>query len=188
MARVSYSRTAVSNLPATQPVSGTVSVDALPAVTGTVSVGNFPATQAVSGTVTVSSVTAPDTHYGAVTALLTSAARTATNQSASVTNSTGAIGVILYLRITAASGTGGVSMNMQFQDPIGNTWDNWPGTTAAATANGNYVMIIYPASLTIGSTAVKTAQAMLLPNTWRVNFIHGDASSYTYACSYSLLY
>lgn len=42
---------AVSNFPATQPVSGTVGVSNFPAsqtVTGTVSVGNFPATQQVS--------------------------------------------------------------------------------------------------------------------------------------------
>lgn len=43
--------------PATQPVSGTVSVDNFPAtqaVSGTVNVGNLPATQPVSGTVAVS--------------------------------------------------------------------------------------------------------------------------------------
>ena len=44
---------AVSNFPATQPVSGSVSVSNLPAtqpVSGSVSVSNFPATQPVSGT------------------------------------------------------------------------------------------------------------------------------------------
>ena len=44
----------VSNFPATQPVSGTVSLGAGAAAIGSVTVSNFPATQAVSGSVTVS--------------------------------------------------------------------------------------------------------------------------------------
>ena len=177
MARVSYSRVAVTNLADTQPVSGTVAVS------------NFPATQPVSGTVTVAAQTQPTSRYGAVTALVTSAARTSTNQSAGVSNTTGAIGVIVYMRITAASGTGGVRFEMQAQDPIGGSvWDNWPGGISNTTATGNYVLVVYPAALTVGSTMVKSAQAMVLPNTWRLNVIHGDASSYTYAISYQLLY
>lgn len=52
----SGSTVAVTNFPATQPVSGSVSVSNFPAtqpVSGTVNVGNFPATQPVSGTVSV---------------------------------------------------------------------------------------------------------------------------------------
>jgi hypothetical protein len=51
----------VSNLPATQPVSGTVAVNNLPAtqtVAGAVSVSNLPSTQAVSGTVNVGTMPA----------------------------------------------------------------------------------------------------------------------------------
>lgn len=55
LALVSPVSVAVSNFPATQPVSGTVAVSNFPAtqpVSGTVAVSNFPATQPVSGTVT----------------------------------------------------------------------------------------------------------------------------------------
>lgn len=51
---------AVTNFPATQPVSGTVAVSNLPGtqpVSGTVAVSNFPATQPVSGTVTANAGT-----------------------------------------------------------------------------------------------------------------------------------
>src|SRR5579872_719003 len=54
----------VSNLPATQPVSGTVNVGNLPAtqpVSGTVNVGNFPLTQTVSGNVSVANFPASPT-------------------------------------------------------------------------------------------------------------------------------
>ena len=61
----------VGNLPATQPVSGTVAISNLPAtqpVSGTVSVGNFPATQPVSGSVTVSNFPATQPVSGSVVA------------------------------------------------------------------------------------------------------------------------
>lgn len=48
----------INNFPATQPVSGTVSVDNFPPVSGTVSVSNFPANQPVTVTNTVNVTTA----------------------------------------------------------------------------------------------------------------------------------
>lgn len=51
----------VTNFPATQPISGTVTANV-----GTVSVGNFPATQPVSGTVAVSNLPATQTVAGSV--------------------------------------------------------------------------------------------------------------------------
>lgn len=59
----------IDNFPATQPISGSVSVSNLPAtqaVSGAVSVSNFPATQPVSGSVSVSNFPASQTVSGAV--------------------------------------------------------------------------------------------------------------------------
>lgn len=60
---------AVSNFPATQPVSGSVSVSNLPVtqpVSGTVNVGNFPGTQPISGSVSVSNFPATQPISGSV--------------------------------------------------------------------------------------------------------------------------
>jgi len=74
---------AVSNFPATQPVSGSVSVSNLPAtqaVSGTVAVSNLPATQTITGTVAISNFPAGGSNVSIVSPL-----PTGTNSIGSVT-------------------------------------------------------------------------------------------------------
>jgi hypothetical protein len=99
---------AVNNFPATQPISGSISITGTP----TVDVGNFPATQAVSGTVAISNfpaqynkgatstVTAVASSVTVVTLLAANANRIFAHISNALPNKT------LYIKLgTAASET-----------------------------------------------------------------------------------
>src|SRR5579871_3766078 len=67
--------------------------------------------------------------------LLASAARTATTNSAPQTNQN-ARGVLVYLNVTAASGTGGLRLAVQAQDPVSGNYININLLPTAVTATG----------------------------------------------------
>ncbi|SRR5579884_647578 len=117
--------------------------------------------------------------------LLASATRTANTASADQTNYN-ARGVLLFLNVTAASGTGGVRALVQAKDPIsGSTQFLASATPAFKTATGLYVYSVYPGA-PVGAFLEQATQAAL-PRTWSVLVQHGDASSYTYSLGFALI-
>jgi hypothetical protein len=118
--------------------------------------------------------------------LLASAARTATTASAAQTNSN-ARGFLLFLDVTTASGTGGLQIQPQVQDPISGNWVSYSGSSAAVTATGEYLYVLYPSTFSGLSSSVKTSCSAPLPPTWRVQIIAGDSSSYTYSLAAALI-
>jgi hypothetical protein len=114
--------------------------------------------------------------------LLASAARTVTVLSAMQTNHN-ARGVIVILNVTAASGTGGLSVAV---------WDGIFGVvflsaTTPATAIGVDGYELYPGSTGAVSGNLRLRVSGALPRTWQAVVTVGDASSYTYSLNYSLV-
>ena len=91
-----------------------------------------------------------------------------------------ASGLIAYLNITAASGTGGLSLVLEEQDHVSGTWNQVAATTGT-TATGLVTLKIKPAIAAVGATATKVAVQDILPANWRLRVVHADASNYTYS-------
>ena len=119
--------------------------------------------------------------------LLTMAARTATVASAKFIDRAQQF-CRLYVNVTVASGTGGLTVQLRGYDPVSLEPGNTPagaflnGGGTAITATGGYVIELL---LTAGSIVggVHDSVARMLPCTWDVNVGVGDASSYTYSIS-----
>ncbi len=110
--------------------------------------------------------------------LLASAARTATTSTANQTNYN-ARGVHVYLKVTAASGTGGLSVRIVERNADGSAAAYLNAAPTAVTAVGDYVYELYPGASGAG-TNVPQRTSGALARTWYVEVTHGDASSYTY--------
>jgi hypothetical protein len=117
--------------------------------------------------------------------LLASAARTATTSSAAQTNYN-CRGVIVYLNVTVASGTGGLGVVIGATDPAsGNGLKLNPDATAVTTT-GYRGYIVYPGASATSPDVVQVT-ASVLPRNWFVTVFHSNASSYTYSVGYSLI-
>lgn len=116
--------------------------------------------------------------------LLASAARTATITSPTQVN-TLYRGLIIYLNITAASGTGGLTPNLMAIDQESGATVAIGAIGSAKTATGLFVYVVYPAT----GLAVVDGGALVypLPSNWAVKIAHGDSSSYTYSVSADLI-
>jgi len=117
--------------------------------------------------------------------LLASAARTATTLSANQINYNGK-GVIFTLNITAASGTGGLTIVLHGVDPISGLNYDLNTAAAAITAQGEYAFVFYPGASGT-STYIKQTNSIVLPRTWNIGVGAGDSSSYTYSVGYQLI-
>ncbi|MCL6453546.1 MAG: hypothetical protein K6T78_07950 [Alicyclobacillus sp.] len=116
--------------------------------------------------------------------LLASAARTATVSSPQQTNYN-ARGVFVFVNVTMASGTGGLTPLIRVYDPVSGGYTNLNQGVTAITATGLYVYQIYPgATSTAGLTGTIDSS---LPKTWGVTVLAGDTSSYTYSVGYALI-
>lgn len=117
---------------------------------------------------------------------LASAARTATTNSTDITN-TGFSAIILYLKVTAASGTGGLKIAIQNKSAAGDyyTMDSLTMTAVTAVGNVAYVYGIY--SQATGGYSVQNTQQIVLGSTFRIQVQHADGSSYTYQLDYDLI-
>lgn len=91
-----------------------------------------------------------------------------------------ASGLIAYLNITAASGTGGLSLVLEEQDPVSGTWNQLAATTGT-TSTGLVTLKIKPAIAAIAASATKVASQDILPPIWRLRVAVGDSSNYTYS-------
>ena len=117
---------------------------------------------------------------------LASAARTATTYAAAPITNTNARGIMVWLNITAASGTGGLTIRVRGYDPVS-------GLPAIVSTNGNNYtttglkyLVLYPGKIDQGALT-NDFDSGPLPRTFDVGVQHGDASSYTYSLGYSLI-
>lgn len=139
---------------------------------------NIPVKTLADGTVNV------DTELGTVegTALV-SAARTASTASADIINPS-CRGIMIFLDISIASGTGGLQVTLQVKNPITGAYSQVNPSPAAITIITPAVYVIYPGA-TGGNVNQVTGEP--IPRTFRIRVVHGDATSYTYSVSYCLL-
>ena len=86
-------------------------------------------------------------------------------------------GVYIFLNVTAASGTGGLTVILQAKDPISGLYANVYQAAAAVTATGLKLYLVYPGASSAGTETKGGA----LPRTWKIHINVGDASSYTYS-------
>lgn len=121
-----------------------------------------------------------DRMYGTwTTTELSSASRSVATNGSNRTNFNSR-SVQCALDVTAASGTGGLTLQIQGRDPISGNWYNLNNTPGPVTATGTYVYEISP-SLGLGSGGVVQRTAGMVPRTIRMSVGVGDASAYTYS-------
>jgi len=118
-------------------------------------------------------------------ALLASATKTATNATAKLRNRH-VRGVLLLLNVSAASGTGGLTVRIRAYETISGNTINLLADTAAITATGTYGFLLHP-NAGAAADGIRVSRAFLLSQDWDVQISHGDASNYTYSLSAELL-
>lgn len=107
--------------------------------------------------------------------VLASAARTASANSADLTNSNGR-GVVVVIDATASAATPSVVFTVKGKDPLSGIYYTILAS-AAVTGISTTVLRIYP-----GLTAIANQTATdVLPRTYRVEAVAGDADSLTYS-------
>lgn len=116
---------------------------------------------------------------------LASAARTGTTVSSDLVNYNHS-GVVVSLYVTAASGTGGLQVAIQMKDTIGNVYRQINATTSTYTSTGQYVFMLYPGIDAVNSNNNQNV-SQVLPQQFRIQVTHGDASSYTYSVNYQMI-
>ena len=93
-------------------------------------------------------------------------------------------GVLLWLNVTVASGTGGLTTTIRGIEPVTGTAFVALLTATAVTATGLFTYVLYPGAVT-GPFTLGTNG--ILPRVWTANVAAGDSSSYTYSLAYSML-
>lgn len=109
--------------------------------------------------------------------VLASAARTATLQSADLTNYN-ARGVVVVIDVTASSATPSVVFTIQGKSSLGSDYYTILAS-AAVTGVGQTVLRVYPGITAAANLSVSD----VLPRIWRVDATHSDADSITYSVS-----
>lgn len=117
---------------------------------------------------------------------LESAARTATTQTADI-DALGASSILVYLNISAASGTGGLSVGVRGKDPVSGNYASL-GTSSTYTTTG---IRVFAFGRGVGAYTnmnfVWGGIGVPIPDTLRIEIAHADASSYTYSVGYCLV-
>lgn len=117
--------------------------------------------------------------------LLASAERTAAVQSANVTNYN-ANAAILFLDVTAASGTGGLSIYFDAKDSVTGKYFRLNAAPSAIIATGSFAFMLAPGVSGKGADVSQITGGVISP-VWRVRVNVGDASAYTYSIGYALI-
>lgn len=91
-------------------------------------------------------------------------------------------GVVVFLDVTAASGTGGLAIEIHGVDPVTGKAIKLNSNMTLITATGVYEAILYP-----GMSHSSGDANVPLPRKWQVKIYHGDGSSYTYSVGHSLI-
>lgn len=111
---------------------------------------------------------------------------TSIQTSADLTNHN-ARGVIYFLNVTAASGTGGIQPKIQFKDPVSGSYLNAVPTPTAVIATGLTLYSFYPGVTAPAGTPISQTNQNALPRTFRFQTVHVDGTSYTYSLGYCLV-
>ncbi len=114
---------------------------------------------------------------------LISAARTGTTNSADIINYNGR-GVTLFLNVTAASGTGGLTVNIQVKDPVSGSYFTAYAAAAAVITTGLKAYNAFPGAAGAGNYT--NTVNFQIPRTFRIGVTVGDSSSYTYSIGYAI--
>jgi hypothetical protein len=121
--------------------------------------------------------------------LLAPATRTTSTSSTVQVNDGTASGVILYLNVTAASGSGGLTVKVNAIDPTSGQAMPILADTAAITTARTAVFVVAPGASVVGQSTnvVRAVTPIPLPSQWSVTVSHGDGSNYTYSLGYDLI-
>jgi hypothetical protein len=127
-------------------------------------------------------------------AALTSAARTATTNSADIKNNQ-ARGVVVCLDVTATPNDAQtLTLAVQVKDEVSGKYVTVTAFTAlTASALGatptteTYVYTVYPGAAETAATAKHEVQALAVAGTFRVRCTHSAAGSWTYSVGYTLV-
>ena len=103
-----------------------------------------------------------------------SKARTTDPTVVDLSNATGR-GLHLVIDVTAVDATPSVTFTINGKDPVsGKVWTIL--ASAAITATGTTILKVYPGLMAAANAAAND----VLPPTWQVTAVHGDADSITY--------
>lgn len=116
--------------------------------------------------------------------ILSNSARTSTTVSQTFQNFKYR-GIIIYLDVTAASGTGGLQIQIRTTDPQNNDTYQLNATPVAVTGITRNLYVLYPGAAGTQGSITQSTNAPL-PRNWYIQIVHGDSTSYTYSLSYSL--
>lgn len=94
--------------------------------------------------------------------------------------------LLVYLNVTAASGTGGLTLRLDGKEMLSGSYAAFNAAPTAVTATGLYVYMFGPGCTTTGGS-VAQSNAILTPAIWRISMAVGDSSSYTYSVTTSVL-
>lgn len=119
---------------------------------------------------------------------LASAARTANTQSSDISGA-GFNSLIVYFSCSAASGTGGLTIRIRAKNPLTGQYNGVCTTTVAITNTDNAVLM-FGRGMGAGAQTVPATyggfMGGVIPETFRIEILHADASSYTYSVAYEL--
>ncbi len=116
------------------------------------------------------------------TVVFPSAQRTATITSASIDNPT-AKGIVIFLNVTQASGTGGIQVNLLNVDPASGNAVSFLGPEPRVTGMGLSAYTYYPGF----TTGAGGGNSGVVTRTFQIQVIHNDSSNYTYSVGISLV-
>lgn len=115
--------------------------------------------------------------------ILASAARTTAQTGADLAVPFGTQGLIVILNVTAASGTGGLQVEIQGKDPLSAAYFRLLNLPAAVIATGTTAYELGRGLAGNAGGGVIQSNGGLIPDTIRVNVAVGDATSNTYSLS-----
>jgi hypothetical protein len=110
--------------------------------------------------------------------ILPLAARTA-QATSTVLREIDANGIIIYLNVTAASGTGGLVVQLRGFNNEGTAVIFY--AAPSITTTGNRVYVCSPWNLSAAANGITAVQGVPIPYNFDIVVTHGDASSYTYS-------
>lgn len=94
--------------------------------------------------------------------------------------------LFLFLDVTATSGTGGLQLLVECQDPVSGKWFQINDTpTAVKSVSKGLYIVCWGIGTTPAGSIVQLTQA-ILTNNWRVTVAVGDASNHTYSLGYAV--
>ena len=96
--------------------------------------------------------------------------------------------LFVFLDVTASeSGTGGLQVIIECQDPVSGKWFQINATPTAVTAVSKGIYVV---GMNVGATAtgdIKQLTQVPLTNNWRVRVAVGNATKYTYSLGFAVL-